>query len=672
MAKVNLTLLGGFRLQTDSGEPVPLSTKKAGALLAYLALHSGQAQARPKLAALLWGDHSEVQARDSLRQALSLLRKALSRVDPRALMAHEDTISLKTSSLATDAIIFGDLVAQPGADSLEQAVALYGGELLEGFQVAAPEFESWATAERERFREMALGAMTRLLDHHLSAGAVEAGIRIAARLLAADPLQERVHRSLMELYCRQGRHGAALRQYRTCADVLAKELRIEPDATTKALRREILREWNQQQGTTSRGEAAVESLCDVETEPPNLALPDRPSIAVLPFQNMSGDPEQEYFADGMVEDIITALSRFKQLFVIARNSSFTYRGKAVDVKQVARELGVRYVLEGAVRKSGSRMRITGQLIDGSTGAQLWADRFDSRLEEIFDLQEQVAATVAGEIAPRMERAEIERIKRKPTESLDAYDYYLRGMAIIPYAADRESTLAALQFFEKALEHDQDFALAHAAAAYCYVWLKVNRYMLMMGEQEVAATLRHVSRAVERGQDDASALGLAGLALAYVGFDLDGAVSLLDKALKLNPNLASAWHWSGWVRCYLGEPDTAIEHLARAMRLSPLDPLFYGMEAATAFAHFLAGRYEEAISWADKACLAGPQLLSSWHIAAASNALAGNREKAQQAVHRVLQISPAVRVSLVKYRLPLRRPEDLARFEEGLRKAGYPE
>jgi TolB-like protein/DNA-binding SARP family transcriptional activator len=575
MAKANLALFGGFRLQTVVGEPVPLSTKKAGALLAYLALQPGRAQPRSKLAALLWGNHSEVQARDSLRQALSLVRKALSGIDAGALIAHEDTISFQPTTLTTDAIVFGDLAAQAGAEHLEQAIALYSGELLDGLQVRAPEFESWVTAERERFREMALEAMTRLLDHHLSTGALEAGVRTAARLLAADPLQERVHRTLMELYCRQGRHGAALRQYRTCADLLAKELGIEPDATTKALRLDILRERNQQQGMTSRGEAAVESPCDIETEPPNLALPDRPSIAVLPFQNMSGDPEQEYFADGMVEDIITALSRFKQLFVIARNSSFTYKGKAVDVKQVARELGVRYVLEGVFRKSGSRMRITGQLIDGSTGAHLWADRFDSRLEEIFDLQEQVAATVAGEIAPRMERAEIERTKRKPTESLDAYDYYLRGMAIIPYAADRESTLAALQFFEKALEHDQDFALAHAWAAYCYVSLKVNGYVLMMGEQEVAATLRHVSRAVERGQDDASALGLAGIALAYVGFDLDGAVSLLDKALKLNPNLASAWHVSGWVRCYLGDADTAIEHLVRAMRLSPLDPMFYG-------------------------------------------------------------------------------------------------
>lgn len=275
MAKVNLALLGGFRLQTEPGEPVPLSTKKAGALLAYLALHPGQAQARAKLATLLWGDRSEVQARDSLRQALSLVRKALSHVDPGALIAHEDTISFEPTALTIDAIVFGDLAAQEEIESLERAIALYGGELLDGFEVAAPEFESWLTAERERFREMALEAMTRLLDHHLSSGAVEGGIRIAARLLAADPLQERVHRTLMELYCRQGRHGAALRQYRTCADLLTKELGIDPDATTKALRREILREWNQRKGATLDGDAGAKSLGEVD-ETEALAMPRSP------------------------------------------------------------------------------------------------------------------------------------------------------------------------------------------------------------------------------------------------------------------------------------------------------------------------------------------------------------------------------------------------------------
>src|SRR5215468_3247157 len=224
-----------------------------------------------------------------------------------------------------------------------------------------------------------------------------------------------------------------------------------------------------------------------------LPLPDKPSIAVLPFQNLSGDPEQEYFADGMVEDIITALSRYRWLFVIARNSSFTYKGRAVDVKQVARELGVRYVLEGSVRKAASRVRIAGQLIDGSTGAHLWADRFEGALEDIFDLQDQVTASVVGAIAPRLEQAEIERAKRKPTESLDAYDYYLRGMAS-SYRWTKEGFSEALRMFYRAIELDPDFASAHGAAAWCYCLRKVSGWMTDR-EQERAETEMLARRAV---------------------------------------------------------------------------------------------------------------------------------------------------------------------------------
>jgi predicted ATPase/DNA-binding SARP family transcriptional activator len=257
MAKANLALLGGFRLQMDTGEPIPLATKKTTALLAYLALHPGEAQARPKLAALLWGDHVEAQARDSLRQALSLLRKALSHACPGALIAHEDTIGLAPTALTIDTRVFEDLIRGPGVENLERAIGLYRGEFLDGFQVAAPEFESWAAAERQRFRELALEGMAKLLDHHLSAGVIERGIHIATRLLAADPLQERVHRTLMELYARQGRQGAALRQYRTCAELLSRELGIDPDAQTKTLHRHLLREWNRTQPRASMVRGSV-------------------------------------------------------------------------------------------------------------------------------------------------------------------------------------------------------------------------------------------------------------------------------------------------------------------------------------------------------------------------------------------------------------------------------
>jgi adenylate cyclase len=402
-----------------------------------------------------------------------------------------------------------------------------------------------------------------------------------------------------------------------------------------------------------------------------LPLPDKPSIAVLPFQNLSGDPEQEYFADGMVEDIIAALSRYRWLFVIARNSSFTYKGRAVDVKQVARELGVRYVLEGSVRKAASRVRIAGQLIDCSTGAHLWADRFEGALEDIFDLQDQVTANVVGAIAPKLEQAEIERAKRKPTESLDAYDYYLRGMVSF-YQWTRESIDEALRMFYRAIELDPEFAAAHGAAAYCYTWRKVNGWMTDR-EQQRAETARLARRAVALGRDDAAMLAASGFALAFIVGDLDDGVAFIDRALTLNPNLAAAWRYSGMARIWLGEPDVAIEHLARAMRLSPLDPLIFRMQGGTAHAHFFAGRYSMASSWAGTALQDQPDDIFALRIAAASNALAGRPDQAQKALTRLRQIDPTLRVSNLRDRLgPYRRPEDVARNEEGLRKAGLPE
>jgi adenylate cyclase len=400
-------------------------------------------------------------------------------------------------------------------------------------------------------------------------------------------------------------------------------------------------------------------------------LPAKPSIAVLPFQNMSGDPEQEYFADGMVEEIITALSRFQWLFVIARNSSFIYKGRIVDVKQVGRELSVRYVLEGSVRKAGNRVRITGQLIDAATGAHLWTDRFESALEDIFDLQDQVTASVVGAIAPKLEQAEIERARRKPTESMDAYDCYLRGVASF-YQWTREGTSEALRMFYRAIELDPEFALAHGMAARCYALRKVSSWMADP-VQETAETARLARRAVTLGRDDAGALSTSGFALAYVVGDLNDGAAFIDRALALNPNLAAAWYYSGWVRIWLGEPDLAIEHIARAMRLSPLEPHFDRMQAAIANAHFFAGRYDIAVSWTEMALRASPDNVVALRIAVASNALAGRLEQARKVLARLRQLDPALRVpNLRDTQGPFRRPEDLARYEQGLCKAGLPE
>jgi TolB-like protein len=418
------------------------------------------------------------------------------------------------------------------------------------------------------------------------------------------------------------------------------------------------------------GALQAESVRLNEPLAPVLALPDSPSIAALPFLNLSGDPEQEYFADGVVEDIITELSRIRWLFVIARNSSFTYKGRAVEVKQVGRELGVRYVLEGSMRKAANRVRITGQLIDASTGAHLWADRFEGTLDDIFDLQDQITTNVIGAIAPQLERAEIERAKRKPTESLDAYDHYLRGMANL-HRGTKEAINAALASFHRAVELDPEFASAHAMAAWCYFWRKVNGWMTAHA-REIAEGARLVHRAVEFGKDDAVALARSGHALGHLVGDLDGGIALIDRALVLNPNLAAAWFLGGFLRLWRGESDDAIERFAHAMRLSPLDSEMYRMQAGTAMAHLLAGRFDIASSWAEKAYRELPSFLMVVAVIAASHAFAGRAGEARRAMDHLRELDPTLRISNLKEWLPLQRPEHLATFGDGLRRAGLPE
>jgi TolB-like protein/tetratricopeptide (TPR) repeat protein len=402
----------------------------------------------------------------------------------------------------------------------------------------------------------------------------------------------------------------------------------------------------------------------------NLSLPDRPSIAVLPFTNLSGNPEQEYFADGIVEDLTTALSRMRWLFVIARNSSFSYKGRAVDVKQVGRELGVRYVLEGSVRKAADRVRITGQLIDAATGAHLWADHFDGGLDDIFDLQDEVTASVVSAMGPKLEQAEIERAKRKPTGSLDSYDYLLRGMASV-YKWTNDDIDEALRLFYQAIERDPDFSSPHGMAAWCYLWRNANGWTTDR-EQDIAETVRLARRVAELGKDDAVSLAFGGLALAYVAGDLKGGEALIDRALMLNPNLMAAWYASGWVKAFLGETEIAIEHVARAMRLSPLDPLMFLMQGVTALAHFVAGHYDEATEWAAKAAREQPNFLGAIRNVAASSALSGRLVEAKKALAQVLRLDPELRISNLKDRVGPYRPKDFARFAEGLRLAGLPE
>ncbi|MFO1109295.1 MAG: adenylate/guanylate cyclase domain-containing protein [Bradyrhizobium sp.] len=400
-----------------------------------------------------------------------------------------------------------------------------------------------------------------------------------------------------------------------------------------------------------------------------LALPDRPSLAVLPFQNMSGDPEQEYFADGVVEDIITALSRFKSLFVIARNSSFAYKGKSPDIRQVGRELGVRYVLEGSVRKAGNRLRITAQLIDAMSGAHAWADRFDGALDDVFELQDEVTQKVVGAIAPRVEQAEIARALRRPSDSTDAYDCYLRGLACINPVTS-ENVDRALDLFTRAIAFDPGYASAYGMAMSCYT-NRVGFSLARDVDKEKSEVARLLQVILRIGQDDGVALGQAAWAVAYVLRDMGAAKQLIDRALELNPNLAAAWTNSGWINLWLGQPGPALEHLARARRLDPTSQTV--RLSATAHALFFLDRYSEALAQAEEQLRENPQAHPALRIGAASAAFAGRSDTACHLAGRLQAVDPAFRVSRLRDVLgPYQLNTFVEKYAEGLRRAGLPE
>jgi TolB-like protein/Tfp pilus assembly protein PilF len=373
---------------------------------------------------------------------------------------------------------------------------------------------------------------------------------------------------------------------------------------------------------------------------PALALPDKPSVAVLPFSNLSGDAEQEYFADGMVEDIIAGLSRIKWLFVVARHSSLAYKGKTIDVKRVGRDLGVRYLLQGSLRKDGNRVRISAHMIEAETAGNLWAERFDRPLDDIFAVQDEIALNVVGAIEPSLRRAEIERVKRKRPDSLDAYDLVLQSQADV-YSGMPERATKALVLLERALALDPIYALAHAFAAMCHhnLFLRAGLH-----EESRTASMRHAQAAIVHGQDDALALTFAGFSIGMDGHDQAAAFAAFEAALAVSPSSALTYILGSVILAWTGEAERAIEWSERGMRLSPFDPWAFAAYHALTLGHFLGGRYEEAARAAHKAVQFNPGHSISHMLLAAPLAKLGRLEEARAAAARVLELQPAFRYS----------------------------
>ncbi|HEY7552826.1 MAG TPA: BTAD domain-containing putative transcriptional regulator [Hyphomicrobiaceae bacterium] len=665
-ATFQLSLLGRFELSGPDG-PIDLTSKKLAALLAFLACTAPQAHSRDKLMTLLWGSHFDAQARQNMRQALTRLRRVLGE---DALVGSGESVSLQPGVFACDVARFEALVADGSRDALDGAVSLYRGRLLADIAIPEETWTEWIENQRQRLEGLALDAMVKLGAQELAAGNHEPALKSASRAIEISGLREDAHRLVMRALAAGGRKSDALKHYEQLIALLKCELDVEPDAGTVSLAAGL----RKPQATKSRREvSSTQPEANVVPDGATvvLQLPDRPSIAVLPFANMSDDPEQEYFADGMVDDILMALSRARWLFVIARQSSFTYKVRIADVLQIGRELGVRYVVEGSVRKSGTRVRIIAQLIETEGGAHIWADRFQGDLRDIFALQDEITERIVSAVEEKVRDAEIRRARAKPTDSLTAYDFYLRALPAWFGQTDVEYKRTQL-LLGKALDADPEYAEALGTLTDS-VNIRTLQGWHESWSRGVDEASQIAGRALAAGPDNSTCLASAAFAYGILTNRFEEGFELANRALVVHPNSVFVCNRVAAVYAICGESDKAIAQCEAACRMNPLD----SKKAATftygtlSFALYMARRYEESVRAGRRALVFAPQSNIARKYVATSLAQLGRTDEARAEIAELLKHQPDA--SLADFRQqPFRHKWMQELHMDGLRKAGLRE
>jgi TolB-like protein/Flp pilus assembly protein TadD len=661
---MRIRILGGLDAISPGGEPLRLPTRKTALVLAALVLAGEKGVRRQAVSDAFWADRGEVQARSSLRQALAALRRAFAQGDDTAVRIEGDLETLHLSAVAddVDAWRFERLIESARADDLARAAALYQGDVLAGIPLPEP-LDQWFGPHQRSYRQKALLLVERLsLLPRADLTSAEAECQaLAERLLAADAAAEEAHRALIRIYQHQGRLNAALRQYELCRDTLRRELDAEPEAQTEALIAGVRDAGN--------GDAAASTA---HAAPPAAPARDReqPSIIVMPFDNLSG-ADDEYFVDGVVEEITSALSRVREFFVIARQSAFTYKGRFVDVREVGRELGVAYVVEGTVRRGGDRLRISVQLVDAETRNQLWSDRYEGATQDIFAFQDVIAAQVAGAIYPAVRNAEIAVAKGRPPGSVRAYDLVLQAYPKI-WSQSSADNAQAIAILGNAIATCADYGRAHALLAWCHSQDQVYLWSADPEASRVSAG-RAVDAAAPLIGDDPTALAAVGAALSQSLDDLPRAAAYVDSALALDPNNAWAWSRSGWVAIYQDEPDKARERFERSLALSPLDPLAFNQRIGIAMTFGYKGEYARAAKLLQEVLNKHPHVTWAYRQLAFVSAMAGDVPTARDAIKKLRAAHPNATIALMKRAHPSRHtPRVFNLMLEGWRAAGLPE
>jgi TolB-like protein len=565
-------------------------------------------------------------------------------------------VRLLESAVETDVLTFRALQMGDPVSALQ----LYAGPLLDGFTLPEPAFDDWLKVERAALQEMACETFERAARWAGEQGDYRRAIELARRLVKIDPYREASHRQLMELLAATGARADAIRQYQACEKLLGDELGVEPEAETTALLSQI-------KAGESVSRADLASNAEPDARPfGTMSLPHNPSIAVLPFTNMSGDPGQEYFADGMAEDIITALSRFRSLFVIARTSTFTYKGLAVDVKKVAHDLGVRYVLEGSVRRIGKRIRVTGKLIDAQTGNNIWAERYDREDVDLHAIQDEITDAIVAAIEPEVDAAERGRVLRKAPETLDAWGLYQKGLSAY-YSSTEQGFQTAVDFFDRVNVIDPGFALAYAMGAEARFRFVAN-WNPEHSEILLAEATTKAQHAIALDPRDSMCLAADARIHAWQG-EFDLAIAKANQAVALNPNHAHAHHVRGVVLAMANQPQGALDALDQAIRLNPNSVFLAGFQMVRSAALFQLGRFDEAVEWGRRSVRSANPRVIAFAILAASLSELERMDEAQDVLKQLFELQPNFRLSRISG--PLSRTAG-PRLADALRKAGAPE
>jgi adenylate cyclase len=597
---VRLNVLGPFQAQWSDGSPLEVTGKKIQGLLGYLAVESSRPHSREQVAALLWSETGDERARHNLRQALSKIRRAYGPL----IASVGETLALDLDLCTVDVLDFDRLAKSRDIDDLARCMELYRDDLLDGLVLREALYDEWLLGAQHQRRRVACDVIERLAAALTDAGRSEEAVDVLNRRIAMDPACEPAHRHLMELFERTGRRSDALRQYQFLTEALEQHLGAEPSSETTAVYERIRADRAAPQ--TPKAEAAA-------VQPSPVSGRELPTVAVLPFDNLSG-PDDDYFVDGIVEDIITALSHFSALMVISRGSTFALRGRELSDRQAATDLGAQFLLRGSVRRSGSRVRISVQLLDAHAGATLWAERFDRELEDVFMVQDELSSTIVSTLAGRVEAARLAKARRAPPERLDSYDYVLRGKEH-HHRYNREDCRLAFEMFERAVERDPSYSQAHAWLA-CGLGQAMayhpDRYDDLLDSAQAAA-----ERGLELDACDSECLRILAQ-IAMIRGNLQLAVRHQERGLFLNPNDDRSVCAMGEFLSFMGRCDEAEGWIRKAIRLNPYHPPRYWSHLARALFHL--GRFQEALD--ALANVSAPRVRELAYSVAASHALGG--------------------------------------------------